>query len=78
MEAINIDISAAAPLGKPCRSKNLHGVMRSKAIKQAKASGFKICCPRYNKAKTIIKHKRGLTSFAKTIDVEEDLHIAIH
>lgn len=78
MEAINMDIKADAPLGKPCRSKNLHGVMRSKAIKQAKASGFKISCPRYSKAKTIMKHKSGLTSFAKTIDVEEDLQIAIH
>jgi len=77
MEASIMDINADTPRGKPCRSKNLHGLIKSKAIKHEKASGFKISCPKEANAKMIIKHKSGLTSLAKKEDVEDDLHILI-
>jgi hypothetical protein len=75
MEASSIEISAETPLGKPWRSKNRHGLINNKATRHANASGFSISCPKYTSAKIIIRHKSGLTSFAKTIEVEEDRQI---
>jgi len=78
IEASIIDINAETPRGKPCLSKNLQGVINNSAISPEKASGFKISCPRYSSAKTMIKHSSGLTSLAKKEEVEEVLHTLIH
>ena len=46
MDARIIEMSAETPLGKPCLSKNRHGLISNKATRHANASGFKISCPK--------------------------------
>ena len=78
MDASSMEISAETLRGKPCLSKNLLGLINSSAIRKEKARGANISRPTYKIAMMMMKHKSGLTSLEKTVEVDEERQIPIH
>lgn len=71
IKANSRQIIPAHPLDNPAFSNRRLGDVKSIASRQEKANGISTCWPMYSIAIRKTKQIRGLTSFAKMIEVEE-------